>query len=124
MFGYTAAEAIGQSIRMIIPPERQAEEDYVLSQIRRGEGVDHFETVRQTQDGRRLEISLTISPIWNAQGVIVGASKAAPRHRPQEALGARARRTAGARYAAGGIDDARPSHRHRLAARGVSTHAQ
>lgn len=77
MFGYTAAEAIGQSIRMIIPPERQSEEDYVLSRIRRGEGVDHFETVRQTKDGRRLEISLTISPIRNARGVVVGASKIA-----------------------------------------------
>jgi PAS domain S-box-containing protein len=77
MFGYTAAEAIGQSIRLIIPPERQAEEDFVLNQIRRGEKVDHFETIRQTKDGRRLNISLTISPIRNAAGVIIGASKIA-----------------------------------------------
>lgn len=77
MFGYTAAEAIGRSIRMIIPPERQAEEDFVLSRIRRGEKVDHFETVRQTKDGCRLDISLTISPIKNARGVVIGASKIA-----------------------------------------------
>jgi PAS domain S-box-containing protein len=77
MFGYTAAEAIGQSIRLIIPPERQAEEDFVLNQIRRGEKVDHFETIRQTKDGRRLNISLTVSPIRNAAGVIIGASKIA-----------------------------------------------
>ncbi len=63
MFGYTAAEATGQSIRLIIPAELQAEEDYVLSQLRRGEKVDNFETVRQTKDGRRLDISLTVSPI-------------------------------------------------------------
>jgi PAS domain S-box-containing protein len=77
LFGYTAQEAIGQSIRMIIPPERQAEEDYVLSQIRRGELVDHFETVRVSKDGRRLDISLTISPVRDSRGVIVGASKIA-----------------------------------------------
>jgi PAS domain S-box-containing protein len=77
MFGYTAAEAIGRSIRMIIPPERQAEEDFVLSRIRRGEKVDHFETVRQTKDGCRLDILLTISPIKNARGVVIGASKIA-----------------------------------------------
>lgn len=63
IFGYTAAETIGRSIRMIIPPERQTEEDYVLSLIRRGERIDHFETVRQTKDGRLVDISLTVSPI-------------------------------------------------------------
>jgi PAS domain S-box-containing protein len=77
IFGYTAQEAIGRSIRIIIPPECQAEEDYILSQIRRGQWIDHFETVRQAKDGRRLSISLTVSPIRNAQGVIVGASKIA-----------------------------------------------
>ena len=77
MFGYTAAEAIGQSIRLIIPPELRAEEDYVLDQIHRGEKVDHFETIRQTKDGRRLDISLTVSPIRNSQGAVVGASKIA-----------------------------------------------
>jgi PAS domain S-box-containing protein len=77
MFGYTAKEAIGRSIRMIIPPELQAEEDYVLSQIRLGEKIDHFETIRQTKDGRRLNISLTVSPIKDAEGQVVGASKIA-----------------------------------------------
>jgi len=77
MFGYTAAEAIGRSVRMIIPPERQAEEDYVLGQIRRGEKVDHFETERVTKDGRRLNISLTVSPMRNEAGTIIGASKIA-----------------------------------------------
>ena len=77
MFGYTAAEAVGRSIRMIIPPERIAEEDFVLGQIRRGEKVDHFETIRQTRDGRRLNISLTVSPIRDSNENIVGASKIA-----------------------------------------------
>lgn len=75
MFGFTVAEAIGQSIRMIIPPERQEEEDYVLNQIRSGEKVDHFETIRQTKDGRRLNVSLTVSPVRDAEGLVVGASK-------------------------------------------------
>jgi PAS domain S-box-containing protein len=77
MFGYAAAEVIGKSIRLIIPPELQSEEDYVLRQIRRGEKIDHFETVRQTKDGRRLNISLTVSPVRDAEGLVVGASKIA-----------------------------------------------
>jgi len=77
MFGYTATEAVGQSIRLIIPSDRQAEEDYVLSKVRQGERVDHFETIRQRKDGGTIHISLTVSPIKNAQGVIVGASKIA-----------------------------------------------
>jgi PAS domain S-box-containing protein len=77
IFGYSAAEAIGQHITLIIPPERHAEEDDVLAHLRRGEKVDHFETVRQTKDGRKLDISLSVSPIKNARGQIVGASKVA-----------------------------------------------
>ena len=77
MFGYTAAEVIGQSIRLIIPPERQAEEDYVLGQIRPAKRFNHFETIRQTKDGRRLNISLTVSPVRDAEGSVVGASKIA-----------------------------------------------
>jgi PAS domain S-box-containing protein len=77
MFGYTAAEAVGRHITLIIPAERHAEEDDVLARIGRGEMVDHFETVRQTKDGRRLIISLTVSPIRDARGAIVGASKIA-----------------------------------------------
>ena len=77
IFGYSAAEAIGQHITFIIPPERHSEEDDVLAQIRRGEKVDHFETIRQTKDGRKVEISLTVSPVRDARGRIVGASKVA-----------------------------------------------
>ncbi|MBV8056122.1 MAG: PAS domain S-box protein, partial [Deltaproteobacteria bacterium] len=77
IFGYSAAEAIGQHITLIIPPERHAEENDVLAHIRRGEKVDHFETVRQAKDGRKLDISLTVSPIKDAQGRIIGASKVA-----------------------------------------------
>jgi PAS domain S-box-containing protein len=77
MFGYRAAEAIGRSIRMLIPAELQDEEDVVLAKIRAGEKVDHYETIRQRKDGARLSISLTVSPIRNEQGEIVGASKVA-----------------------------------------------
>lgn len=76
MFGYTAAEAVGQSIRLIIPHDRQEEEEYILGRIRRGERVN-FETVRQAKDGRRLDISLTVSPIRDSSGRVVGASKIA-----------------------------------------------
>jgi PAS domain S-box-containing protein len=77
MFGYSAAEAIGRHITLIIPEERRAEEDMVLGKIRRGEVVDHFDTVRRTKDGRLLNISLTISPLRDASGRIIGASKIA-----------------------------------------------
>jgi PAS domain S-box-containing protein len=77
VFGYTAEEAIGQPITMLIPPERQAEEPGVLERMRRGERIDHFETVRSTKDGRRIDISLTISPIFDASGKVIGASKVA-----------------------------------------------
>ena len=77
MFGYTAAEAIGKSIRMLIPDELQSEEDVVLAKIRHGGKIDHYETVRQHKDGTRVNISLTVSPIRNAGGEIVGASKIA-----------------------------------------------
>jgi PAS domain S-box-containing protein len=77
MFGYGAAETVGQHTTLIIPPELQAEEDNVLASIRRGEKIDHFETVRQTKDGQRLHISLTVSPIKDAAGRIIGASKIA-----------------------------------------------
>jgi PAS domain S-box-containing protein len=77
IFGYTAAEAVGQSISLIIPLERRSEEDDVLAHLRRGEKIDHFETERQTKDGRRLNISLTISPIKDSTGRVIGASKVA-----------------------------------------------
>jgi PAS domain S-box-containing protein len=77
LFGYTAAEAVGQSITMLIPSERLSEEDEVLSRIRRGISVDHFETIRQHKSGRLIDISLTVSPIRLGDGTIVGASKIA-----------------------------------------------
>jgi PAS domain S-box-containing protein len=77
MFEYTAAEAVGQHISLIIPAERRSEEDDVLAHLRRGEKVDHFETERQTKDGRRLSISLTVSPVNDSAGRIIGASKVA-----------------------------------------------
>ena len=77
MFGYTEAEAIGRSIRMIIPDDLQAEEDEVLARIRAGQGVDHYETRRRRKDGSEVMVSLTVSPIVDAAGVIVGASKIA-----------------------------------------------
>jgi len=77
MFGYTAAEVIGQSIRIIIPADRQGEEDYVLGQIRQGHRVKHFETIRRAKDGSELNISLTVSPVRDASGHIIGVSKIA-----------------------------------------------
>jgi PAS domain S-box-containing protein len=77
IFGYTAEEAVGQSIRMLIPAHLQDEEDVVMSKIRAGEKVDHYETVRQRKDGGRISVSLTVSPIRNEDGTIVGASKIA-----------------------------------------------
>jgi PAS domain S-box-containing protein len=77
MFGYSAAEMIGQSIRRLIPDDRQSEEDEVLARVRRGEIVDHYETVRRHKDGTNVAISLTVSPIRDRDGRIVGASKIA-----------------------------------------------
>jgi PAS domain S-box-containing protein len=77
IFGYTAEEAIGKHITLIIPPERHNEEPQILARLRRGERVDHYETIRMTRDGRRLNISVTISPIRDSEGHIVGASKIA-----------------------------------------------
>jgi PAS domain S-box-containing protein len=77
MFGWTAEEVVGKSITIIIPADRQSEEDYVLSQIRQGIIVDHFETIRQRKDGTTLNISVTISPIHGPDGTVIGASKIA-----------------------------------------------
>jgi PAS domain S-box-containing protein len=77
MFGYPAAEAVGRHITLIIPPDRYREEDAVLARIRRGQSVDHFETVRVRKDGRTIEVSITVSPIRGADGAVVGASKIA-----------------------------------------------
>src|SRR5215470_12248841 len=77
MFGWTADEAIGRHITLIIPPERLHEEDEVLAKLRRGERIDHFETIRVAKDGCRLNISLTVSPVRDGSGRIIGASKIA-----------------------------------------------
>ena len=77
MFGFTADEMIGSSIRRIIPEDRQSEEDAVLEAIRAGRRIDHFQTVRKTRDGRLIPISLTVSPVFDASGKVVGASKIA-----------------------------------------------
>jgi PAS domain S-box-containing protein len=74
-FGYGRDEAVGRPIALIVPEERRVEENEVLARIARGETVEHFETVRRTRDGRRLDISLTVSPIRDAAGQVVGASK-------------------------------------------------
>jgi PAS domain S-box-containing protein len=90
LFGYTADETIGRSIVMLIPPDRLEEEPKILERLQRGERVDHFETIRMRKNGSRLNISLTISPVKDADGTIVGASKIArditQRVRQEEAL--------------------------------------
>jgi PAS domain S-box-containing protein len=77
IFGYSAEEMIGTSIRRIIPPDRQDEEDEILAHLRRGERRDHFETLRIAKDGRQINVSLTISPIKDETGQVIGASKIA-----------------------------------------------
>ncbi len=90
LFGHTAAEAIGQHITLIIPADRRNEETEILARLRRGERVDHFETVRIRKDRTLLDISLTISPVKDLNGIVTGASKVArditDRKRAEEAL--------------------------------------
>src|SRR4029078_11057287 len=96
MFGYTPEEAVGNSIRMIIPADRQSEEDYVLGEGRGGPAVRHFDTLRQRKDGSLIPISLTVSPLYDDHGNVIGASKIARdiTERKQGDLAAR-RRAAG-----------------------------
>ncbi|HYE86239.1 MAG TPA: PAS domain S-box protein [Vicinamibacterales bacterium] len=77
VFGYRASEMVGKPVRMLIPPERQSEEDAILARLRRGERVDHFETVRVRKDGTHVHVSLTVSPVRASDGTIIGASKIA-----------------------------------------------
>ena len=77
LLGYSASEAVGKSMRMLSPPGRMEEESGILARIGRGEGVEHFETVRVRKDGKTIDISATISPIRDKRGVVVGASKIA-----------------------------------------------
>jgi PAS domain S-box-containing protein len=77
IFGYSAEEAIGQHIALVVPPDRLDEEADILASLRRGERIDHFETVRKRKDGTLLDISVTISPVRDPQGRVIGASKVA-----------------------------------------------
>jgi PAS domain S-box-containing protein len=75
IFGYVAEEVVGKSITILLPPDRRDEEPAILNRIRFGDRVDHYETVRQRKDGSLIDISLTVSPIKNRSGEIIGASK-------------------------------------------------
>jgi PAS domain S-box-containing protein len=77
LFGYSEEEVVGKHIGLLIPSDRQDEEELILSRVRRGERVEHFDTIRVRKDGAKLPISLTVSPIRNAAGTIIGASKIA-----------------------------------------------
>src|SRR5262245_6947319 len=77
IFGYSTGELIGKPVRILIPPDRQVEEDHILVRIRCGERIDYFETVRLRKDRRPLDVSLTISPVRDTTGQIIGASKIA-----------------------------------------------
>ncbi len=77
LFGYTAAEMVGQPMTLVFPPERLAEEAYILQRLRLGERVLHFETVRRSKSGRQVHVSVSISPIFDESGRIIGASKIA-----------------------------------------------
>ncbi len=96
IFGYTAEEAVGRHISLIIPTDRLAEESEVLARLGRGERIDHFETVRRTKSGRLIDISLTVSPVLSSDGRIIGASKVArditERNSTHRALGRSQRR--------------------------------
>ena len=95
VFGYGAAEAVGKSINLIIPPDRRDEETKIIETLRRGERVDHFETVRRAKDGSLVDLSVTISPLRDSAGNVIGASKVAreigERKRAQGALAEQAR---------------------------------
>ena len=77
LFGYTAEETIGNSVTMLIPLDRQDEEPQILARIGRGERIDHYETIRRRKDGRLVEISLSVSPLKDRLGHVIGASKIA-----------------------------------------------
>jgi PAS domain S-box-containing protein len=95
LFGWTSAEAVGRHISLIIPSDRLSEEDTILGRVRAGERTDHFDTVRQRRDGRLFDVSLTISPVRDADGRIVGASKIARDISAQKAAEARIRQLMG-----------------------------
>ena len=75
IFGYTAAEVVGRHISLLIPPDRLAEEDAIITRLRAGEGIDHMETVRRARDGTDIAVSLSVSPLRDKDGAVTGASK-------------------------------------------------
>src|SRR6202043_499235 len=75
LFGYLAEEIIGKSVTILIPPGREDEEPTILERLKRGERIDHYETVRRRKDGSLIDVSLTVSPVKNRTGKIIGASK-------------------------------------------------
>jgi PAS domain S-box-containing protein len=77
VFGYEVEELVGKPMTLLIPADQQDEENEILARIRRGERIEHFETIRQRKDGGLIEVSLTISPVKDSHGVIIGASKIA-----------------------------------------------
>ncbi|MBV8495216.1 MAG: PAS domain S-box protein, partial [Gammaproteobacteria bacterium] len=77
IFGYQPEEVIGKPITTIIPPELHGQEQEILGKLRRGESIDHFDTIRLTKDGRLIPVSLSISPVRSASGRIIGAAKIA-----------------------------------------------
>src|SRR5689334_6044501 len=77
IFGYTADEVIGKSVTILIPADHEDEEPNILAHLRRGERIEHYETIRVRKDGTRINISLTVSPIRGADGKIIGAWKIA-----------------------------------------------
>src|SRR5262249_9065395 len=77
LYGYTAEEMVGQPVSLLIPPERPDEEPGIRGKLRRGESIDHYETVRRAKDGRRINVSLPVNHIRNAAGEVVGATKIA-----------------------------------------------
>ena len=77
IFGYTAEEIVGKSICLLIPPERESDEDLILGRIRRGERVEHYETVRRRKDGSSINVAITVSPIFDSRGNVIAASKIA-----------------------------------------------
>lgn len=88
LFGYAAEEVVGRSVTILIPSDRENEEPMILQRIRRGERIEHYETVRRRKDGSLVDISLTVSPIRDPAGKVIGASKIArditERRRAQE----------------------------------------
>lgn len=120
LYGYTASEVVGQPISILIPPDHPEELSSIMQRLRRGQRIDHFETVRVCKDGSRLDVSLTISPIKNADGRIIGASKIARDITSRKRTEAALRFLAQASEVLAGLVDV-PSTLQRIAALAVPT---